>query len=262
MQIAIVDDSKKDRNESFAFLKNFLQKKLPKDYFPLVLKGFHSADKFFEAYKPGCYQIIFLDIFMPGQNGIEVARRIRREKDPCKIIFLTVTEDMAMEGYSVFASGYLIKPLSERGSDLCKILNHILPEIKADTRQLSVRSDRTLISYMFSKIVYIECYGSHFVTLHVRENPDNEPGRTDNAAKKPAFRLTAVKTQSTFSECFKKLSVDPRFLECYHRVCINMEYVASMEEDSFVLETGLSIPISRRRKAEVKQRYMAFLSQQ
>ena len=262
MKIAIVDDSRSDRSESITFLKSYLQKNLPKDFFPLVLKGFSGAEDFLASYKPGSYQLIFLDIFMPCLNGMEVAKIIRKSRDSCKIVFLTVSGDMALEGYTVFASGYLIKPLSGQVKELRKILTHILPMIKADRKQLSVRTNRTLIAFPFSKIVYIECYGSHFATLHVWEGGVKRTADVGNGEGAGTLGLTAVKTQTTFNECFRELSSDSRFLECYHKLCVNMEYIASMQDDHFVLENGLLLPISRRKKAEVKMRYLTYLSKQ
>ena len=260
MQVAIIDDNKEDRKDSFTFLKGFFQRTLSKDYFPLMIKEFCSGEEFLASYNPGSYQLIFLDIFMPGLNGIEVAKRIRKNHDPCKIIFLTVTEDMALEGYSVFASGYMIKPLSKHLQELQKTLAYILPQIKAERKQLFVRFNRTRISYLFSRIAYIECYGSHFVTLHVRENANSLNGTGKDFDESEPLQLTAVKTQTTFSECYRELAADVRFLECYHKLCVNMDYVYSMQEECFILKNGMTLPISRRRKTEVKLRYLTYLS--
>lgn len=68
-----------------------------------------------------------------------------------------------------------------------------------------------------------------------------------------------INTTNTFQELSAGLAEDPRFFECYHRLMVNMDYIESMEEDSFLLKGNLSAPISRRKKKEVKQHYMQYM---
>ena len=39
---------------------------------------------------------------------------------------------------------------------------------------------------------------------------------------------------------------DPRFLECHHRILVNMDMIASMGKEDFVLKNGAKVPISHR----------------
>ena len=57
------------------------------------------------------------------------------------------------------------------------------------------------------------------------------------------------------------LAQDVRFLECYHRLTVNMEQIEVMEENDFVLKNRAIMPISRRKKAEVKQAYLTYLAE-
>ena len=66
--------------------------------------------------------VALLDIEMPKQNGIELAREIKAKKPNLIIIFLTGYPEYALDGYSVYPSGFLLKPIDrERLSDA---LNH------------------------------------------------------------------------------------------------------------------------------------------
>ena len=55
-------------------------------------------------------------------------------------------------------------------------------------------------------------------------------------------------------------SLDKRFMECYHHLLVNMAYINRVDEDTFQLKNGESIPISRRKRREVKQEYMHYLT--
>lgn len=58
------------------------------------------------------FDIVFLDISLPGMNGIEIAKQLRRKDPAIIIIFVTQLSQFAREGYEVSALDYLIKPVS------------------------------------------------------------------------------------------------------------------------------------------------------
>ena len=57
--------------------------------------------------------ILFLDVVMPGQNGMDVAKEIRQYDTNMKIIFLTSSPEFAVESYSVGAYFYQLQPIWE-----------------------------------------------------------------------------------------------------------------------------------------------------
>lgn len=71
-----------------------------------------EAIELFEAQK---FHIVFMDIEMPGINGLEAAGRIRKIDKNCIIIFLTAYEDFnfAKAAITIKALNYLLKPSSE-----------------------------------------------------------------------------------------------------------------------------------------------------
>ena len=60
------------------------------------------------------YSVIFLDIDMPGINGIEMAQKLRDKPDAPSIIFTTAHEEYAFEAFTVHALDYLLKPINPR----------------------------------------------------------------------------------------------------------------------------------------------------
>lgn len=59
-----------------------------------------------------CPDIIFMDIEMPGLNGLEVASKIQTKNTPI-IVFTTAFEQYALNAFDVNASDYLLKPINE-----------------------------------------------------------------------------------------------------------------------------------------------------
>ncbi|ORC34711.1 hypothetical protein B4O97_12265 [Marispirochaeta aestuarii] len=87
--------------------------------------------------------IAFLDIKMPGINGVEAARRLKELLPACKIVFLTAfdTFDYAREALRLGAEDFLVKPVEdERVLELLTLLARRLREEDQEKKKL----DRTL----------------------------------------------------------------------------------------------------------------------
>lgn len=87
-----------------------------------------------------CPDVIFMDINMPGLNGIELAKRVREFNDKIKIIFVTAYEEHALRAFEVAATDYLLKPFDEKRID--KTINRIKSmfiEVEAVDNDLSNR---------------------------------------------------------------------------------------------------------------------------
>jgi len=70
--------------------------------------------------------IIVLDIGLPSLNGIEIARRIRKQSPGSKILFVSqeTSADVVQEALGTGARGYVVK--SDAGSELLQAVNTVL----------------------------------------------------------------------------------------------------------------------------------------
>ena len=68
-------------------------------------------------------QIVFLDIEMPGTNGLDAAKIMKEKYDKLNIIFVTGHPEYSLEAYSVHPSGFLVKPICE--NDIIRELNDL-----------------------------------------------------------------------------------------------------------------------------------------
>ncbi|MCG0278966.1 MAG: LytTR family DNA-binding domain-containing protein [Thermanaeromonas sp.] len=60
------------------------------------------------------YTVVFLDINMPGMNGLELARTLQEKDGPPFVIFVTAYEEYALKAFEVNAVDYLLKPFEAR----------------------------------------------------------------------------------------------------------------------------------------------------
>ena len=84
------------------------------------------------------YDLVLLDIRMPGGSGLEVAAALRDLPHPPKVIFTTAYPDHAVEAFDLAAADYLVKPFdSDR---LCRAVARALEQAGGDDAQASTSS--------------------------------------------------------------------------------------------------------------------------
>ena len=106
MRIAVVDDSREDACR----LEEFLQRFQKERGLALHVQTFYASVDFLEEFN-GAYDVIFLDIEMPGSDGLEVAHEIRRRDESAAIVFITNMAQYAIRGYEVDAVDCMVKPV-------------------------------------------------------------------------------------------------------------------------------------------------------
>lgn len=108
MNFAIVDDENIQLDGMKALISAELRTKFPNTTHRVDL--YHSGDLFLKHWTPGQYDVVVLDIFMGGTNGVDVAGKIRETDTNVKLVFCSRSNEFAAESYQVNAHYYLIKP--------------------------------------------------------------------------------------------------------------------------------------------------------
>lgn len=216
-KLAIVDDDAKQR----AYLTEIVNTWAKKNRHLLTLKQYAKANPFlFDYAEEKNFDILLLDIEMPGISGIELAKTVRCENATVQIIFITGFPDFIAEGYEVSALHYLMKPVSP--DKLSNVLDKAVSNLAKSEKTLCVTHDRSTDFLPLSRILYIEAQ-KQYVLIH-----------TD----KETYRMKA-----TLAETEKQL--DEFFYKCQRSYLVNLRHVARIKSDCVVLKTGAEVPISR-----------------
>lgn len=109
MNIAIVDDNKETRKKIEEIVLQYYK---DKGKIEITCDQFASGEAFLEAFEKCRYQIIFLDIEMPGKNGIEIKDMLETEEDTY-ILFLTGYGEFMQRAFGKNVCGFLEKPADE-----------------------------------------------------------------------------------------------------------------------------------------------------
>lgn len=110
IQIAFCDDDQTVLDQLSALLEKYRTQRC----IQIQCTAFRSPlDLLAEIEKGVRYDILFLDVIMPAENGITVAKEIRQYDTAVEIIFLTSSTEFAVESYMVGAYFYQLKPIWE-----------------------------------------------------------------------------------------------------------------------------------------------------
>lgn len=239
MKIAVVDDSAKDLSSEIDCLTNYISKNKLGLSLNLKINGFQSAADFIKSFEPGKFDLIALDIIMNDINGIQLAKMIRAKDRDCHIIFITNSTEFLIEGYSVFAVGYFIKPVSEHEEEFKKTFEFVCSKLEKNL-ELPVTVIRNVkLGVPYKDICFVDINEKHKVRI---TTIDRELIITMN-----------------YAQCQEILMNDRRFLECHYRIIVNMDHIQSMKEEDFILKNGVKIPISQRKRRESKITYLNYI---
>lgn len=229
-QIAIVDDRADDREQ----LRIGLERECARRAQNWRFTEFTSGEAFLDTFTQGSFAAVFLDIYMDGLTGVDVARTLYREDPKCRIVFLTTSLEHILESYEVRATYYLTKPFEE--ARLQQALDFCFPAHDAcDTLVIHARTGTVVAPR--NNITYIEHVG-RYTYVHLTDR--------------------TLESAENFSEVTAPLSDDTRFLACARGVLIHMGHVRAQEGGCFIMNDGTHYSISRRGRAELIRVFQDF----
>lgn len=221
MKIAILDDESSAIKQVEEFLKRFVEE------YHVVLQWhtFENPSKFIDCYSMD-YELIFLDIDMPGINGIEVAREIRDRDQDVLIIFITSMGQFAIQGYAVEALDFVVKPVAYE--DFVLKMKKALRYLARDTGAgLHLSTTEGIIKLQVRDIFYAEVR-NHYLYYHTNKG--------------------VYKVRGTIKEAEQALR-EYHFVRCNQGTIVNLKYVEHLRDKTVVI-AGDEIAISRNKKRE------------
>lgn len=222
IRIAVVEDN----FDEFSTLENCLTQYANDNKLEFKIVHFNNANNFLNAYKKQ-FEIVFMDIEMPGINGMEASYKLREVDKNVIIIFVTNLSNYAINGYEVGALDFVVKPLNY---DTFKIkLNRIIKklEIEAPYKIEVYDVDRILRIINLSDVYYLEVIG-HYLIFHLINDDFKIRGSLRSFEEK--YDLTSFFKPNVYT-------------------LVNLKYVEKIDGDNIVLGK-FNLKISRLRKKE------------
>ena len=218
MRIAIVDDIASERET----LKKRIAEQADRLSTDAAILGYSSGSDFLADARKNDFDLVFLDIYMGNENGVETAEKLRRFDKDCLLVFTTVSQDHALDGFRVRALHYLVKPYKE--TDLAALFDEIAGRFPVMDRYIELNAAGGTVRLRFQDLLYAEHY-QHQVYIY------------STAGEQIVARLTFRKFTASLT--------DGRFFLCSRGVLINMEHAQDFDGMDFILKNGKRIPVSR-----------------
>ncbi|MDE6313616.1 MAG: LytTR family DNA-binding domain-containing protein [Lachnospiraceae bacterium] len=236
MNIAIIDDTATDRLLLFHFLLRFMKENHIEQ--ACNIQEFESGEDFFQCFPKTGFDLIFIDYYMMGMCGMDVAQKIRKIDTECALFFTTTCPDYAVESFLVKASGYLLKPYKYEHFcsllKLCDIIKSFLsnPFVEYPYGKQTVR-------LLISDIIHCTTEG-HYINIALKKQP-------------------LVHVRSTFDAIAAPLLQYPQFVVSCRGSLINMDHVKKIQDCDFVMCEGTLIPIAKKSKSEIISIYRKYI---
>lgn len=242
MKIVICDDNIED----LAMIKNLLVK-----YKRLGLKAEFEVEKFSDAVKlfdkiqrREMADIYILDMIMSEKTGIDIGNQIRKAGSDNIIIYITSSEDFAMEAYGVHAVRYLLKPVREE--KFFEAMDYALSYMGRKIEPVYLLKTKDgLMPIPYSRIEYIENASRHLEVSFISGE-----------------KVKSIFIRKSFDEEIREILDNKNFIQIHKSFVVNLGYVRRLTMDDVVMENGRNIPISRTRASEVKKEYLLYVSKE
>lgn len=221
--IAICDDEKEQRS----ILSESVLRQMELNGIPCRVKEYSGGGLLLTELNkdPYHFDILFLDIELGPENGVDTAKLIRKKNPDCMIIFVTGFSDYVFHGYEVGALNYILKPYKEQ--KIGQVLKEALFRMnKWKEHYITVPQGSGIVRIPAKEILY-------FMSR---------------------LRKIALVTKEKEWEYYGKLSeietaVPSCFIRIHQRYLANMALAERIEKDS-VLIAGIQLPVSRQHYAD------------
>lgn len=231
LNIAIVEDNQVEAEN----LKRQLDVYAERNNKVFNVALFKEADSFLNFYKAK-YDVVFMDIELPGISGMDAARKLREIDNVVVLIFVTSMKQFACDGYAVDALDFIVKPVMyARFSSVMDRVFRKLPVNDKDD-EIAIRTTDGIKRLSKSSILFVEMQ-YHHVVFQTEENSY-------------AIWGTMKKIKEQFPE--------DQFALCNSGYLVNLRYVSAIEGDMVIVRSH-QLKISRPKRKSFLDALAAYL---
>lgn len=226
MNIGICDDLLEEREHLKALLLSHAPSFTILEYTSgeALLAGLTHGDKL---------DLLFLDIYMDGINGMETAQTMRKTHKDLPIIFLTTSPDFALSAFDVRAAGYLLKPV-----DQVRLLGYLGEYTTPPQDSWLIATPAGDVLVPINQLLYCEQQG-RYNQVHMLDG-------------------TVYPLRMTFSEVVSQLAPYPEIAPCGRALLVNLYFVHTLNRQDLTLTNGTKLPVPRRTQELFREAYLAF----
>ena len=229
-RIALVDDLPEERDRLSDYLRRFAAERKC----TLTVDCFEAGERFLEAYDNN-YEIVLLDIEMQGIDGMATARRLRERDESVCLLFVTYLANFALEGYSVRALDFLVKPVSYENFSM-KMERALVAADRARKKEIIVSTPEGDRRIRIDEIYYVEVM-NHTLIYHTKAG--------------------VISVRGPIRDCEERLTPYD-FARCNKSYLVNLNYVTEIRR-SEIRVGGELLPVGSTRRQAFMQQLTEFM---
>ncbi|MGO2082236.1 LytR/AlgR family response regulator transcription factor [Vagococcus sp.] len=230
MNIAIVEDNLEERERLKRCFERYQKEQNVAIHLSLFTDGLEIVDQY-----SGQFDVIYFDVEMPIMDGMTAAKKIRDVDSDVLIVFITNYVQWAIEGYSVHATDFLLKPITY--FNFFEHFKKIVPKLTSTpSNTLTLKVNNGLRKIRLDDLVYVESEG-HYLHFHTLQN---------------SFTLL-----DSMKNMEKRLQ-EHHFFRCNNCYLVNLKYVKAIDKNIVFIDK-YELVISRPRKKEFLQALTNYL---
>lgn len=230
MKICILEDMEKDAKVLIEGLRQYEKE----NQTHLEIDYFRNSEKLSDILNDH-YDLVFLDIYLDKENGIDIARKIREYQD-VNIVFLTSSNEFALDAFEVRALHYILKPIN--GKQIQEVMRRYKRQQKIeDTKQVTIKVGHSEVILQESHISYIEKEGK-VALIHTKQG--------------------LLRSYSTLEVLYEQLS-HALFTRPQRSYIVNYNFIQEVKTSVLVLKNQLEISMNRKIRSKLKNDYYDYL---
>ena len=215
INIAIVEDETAEAERLAGYLRRY-EKETDGIEFHIV--RFSDGIAFLTDYKAE-HDIIFMDIEMPGLDGMATAQKLRLQDPEAILVFVTNMAQFAVKGYEVDAMDFMVKPVSYY--DFAMKFEHVLKHIDFDGDVKIKLMNKGEVKYLSARDVrYVEVI-RHSLIFHTGVGGGYE-------------------TRGTLKKLEEELTPAAGFVRCNNYCLVNLRYVTGITGYELYISSGVA----------------------
>ena len=234
--IALCDDKGAELDKVETMLKNYQEEH---EEYEFQVERFTSAEEMLRRVRGDEYMpdLLLTDIYMDKKSGIEAAEELRDMGSDCRIIFLSVSREHAMEAFGVYASHYLVKPVSQE--KFFTAMDLLLKDIKEERKRYLILQTKGRINRVaLWDILYLEAQK-----------------RCQQVYLADGDTLTL---RMTMTSLFEILSEYQEFVKVGAAYIVNLEHVKSLNAQEIKIDNGDAVHLPRGAYQVLREQYFDF----
>jgi len=235
LKIALCDDDKR----ALPIISGAVESTFEAHGIQTDITKFQSGEALLKALDDNHYQLLLLDIEMPGMDGITLGKKLREKKDQTIIVYVSEAESRVFESFAVQPLGFVRK--SNFLNDISAVVELYLKtadkEAKGEYLDLTTRSG--MLTLKSRQVCYIE--GSRNYQLLFVD------GKKD-----------PIEIKMTMDR-LEEITVPYGFIRIHKGYLVNARFIQHLSSTTATLQNGQQLPIGRSKAGEVKMKYLSFI---